>query len=107
MVITDEARVILENMLKEEGKNTLTIDEIEETNQLLIDTANMENVPLINGIAVKMNDAAMERLENVVLDAYNDTDLVFYYQGGCHGNCAGCSSDCGGCSEEGCEGCGN
>lgn len=102
MQISDSAKVILENMLEEEGKNCLTffVQGHGCHSQLCMDFIVVSEANQINGLNVEMNEETSRMLEDIILDA-NDGNLVIRSTApatGC-GGCSGCASDegCGGC----------
>lgn len=109
MQITDNAKVVLEQMLNEEGKNAVVfmIQGEGPNTQLAMDFA-MVNEPdmIINGINVQMDYQTFVMLQDIILDFREGRLLIMNAApspcGGCGGGCGGgCSTDgdcgCGGC----------
>ena len=110
MQITDNAKVVLEQMMKEQNMNALTfaIQEIEGQPQLSMDLAAVSEPDMvINGLNVMMDYETFVTLQDIMID-FVDGRLVLYNTasscgcGGCGGDCqsddsCGCGGGCSGC----------
>lgn len=96
MIITDEARDLLKQLMEEEHKDCLTI-EINDCachSQLIVDfTWEANPTHIINGLPVKMSQQVAEKLSNTTINVKNGK-LTFKDTN----SCAGCNKDCQDCN---------
>ncbi len=98
MKITDEAKVIIENALKEQNTDSirLSLKETETGTGLsmeLINKADDDRVVDVNGVNVVMDLETEMNLLSVVF-AENDGELVLQSESSCGGGCSGCGGGC-------------
>lgn len=96
MKITNEAKIVIDEALKEQNFNSikLSIKETETGYGLameLVNKAEGDRCVDINGVNVVMDEETEMALITTIFDAQNG-ELVLASEGGCgHGGCAGCS----------------
>lgn len=101
MIITDNAKKIMLDVLEEDKKNVIRIEIIKQGchGQLYLDTIISNDFELINDVPVQISNDDRDYLDNVIFDTQNG-NLTFRLA-----NVTGCGS-CGGCDDDnGCEGC--
>ncbi|NMD38840.1 MAG: hypothetical protein GYA87_09210 [Christensenellaceae bacterium] len=98
MKITDEAKVIIENALKEQDTDSirLSLKETETGTGLsleLIKKTDNDRVVDVNGVNVVMDIETEMNLLSIVF-AENNGELVLQTESSCGGSCAGCAGGC-------------
>ena len=105
MQITDEAKTILQKMLEEEKKNGISFFTQGQGchTKLCMDFITVSDGNQINGLYVDMSEDTARLLENIILDAQDNTLMIrsTVQASGC-GGCSGCGGSCG--DDCGCEG---
>jgi len=107
MTITENAKAVLDEMLKNEGKDGLSFDLVGSgcQSQLMIDFIDEADCTgTVDGVLVKMNEEVKEFLADVILDE-RAGGLVFRVAsscGGCGGGCCGGDEEDSGCCSGGC-----
>ena len=99
MQITDNAKAILEKMLKEENKNCLTFFTQGSgcNTRLCMDFIVVSDGNQINGLYVDMSEETSRMLEGIILDAKDGNLVIQSTNSNCSG-CSNCSSCDGGCA---------
>ena len=102
MIITDEAKKLMLEVLEEDKKNVIKVEVISRGchGQLYLDTIISNDFELINDVPVQIDNTSKEYLDKIIFDVVNG-NLAYRVDGetGC-GGCSGCSSDCGACNNQ-------
>ena len=95
MIISDNAKNIMLNVLEEDKKNVIKIEIIKQGchGQLYLDTIISNDFELINDVPVQISNEDREYLDHVIFDE-QDGNLTFRLDNvsGC-GGCSGCNED--------------
>lgn len=101
MIITDEARKLMLEVLEEDKKNVIKIEVVSRGchGQLYLDTIISNDFELINEVPVQIDNTNKEYLNKIIFDVVNG-NLTYRVEGesGC-GGCSGCSDGCNGCDK--------
>ena len=91
MEITNSAKVLLEDFLKEKGKNGFAFEARGHACHMKLNIKSMDiegDAPEYNGIKILMDEESAESLATVTLDT-RDGKLIFIPN-----SCGSCDSDC-------------